>query len=159
MYRSVQLHSGNLEPLQPHSDFEDLRLCRHRLARISPARPDIMAATDIFSQVTTDTFNTSEIKKISKVIKHLKSTLDWKLRSDPINYEETRIVVYSDGSHVSNADSSSYLGYLVFITDGSTWHLIHGKNYKSRRIVCRHNDIAPDRRQTNHWIRTLNPPH
>lgn len=86
------------------------------------------------SQVTENTFDVRQSKKINKVIKHLKKTCESRLMYETMKWKNARIIVYSDGSHASNDDLSSQWGYLIFITDGTRWHLIHAKSYKSRRV-------------------------
>lgn len=45
------------------------------------------------------------------------------------------MVVFSDGDYATNADGSSQLGFMMFITDNSVCNLISYKRYKSKIIV------------------------
>lgn len=94
-----------------------------------------MAASNIFSQVTPQSFEVNDIKLMNKVLRYLLESIDEKLRYAPLNMQEAQIIVFSDGSHATNADGSSQLGYMVLLTDYINWHISQYKSYKSRRIV------------------------
>lgn len=76
-----------------------------------------------------------DLKKMDKVIKQLQETAHQTLRYEPLDMEKAEIIVFSDESHATNADLSSQLGYMLFLTDGKNWHLLKYKSYKSRRTV------------------------
>lgn len=94
-----------------------------------------MAAANIFSQVTVIKFGVDDVKAMNQVLKYLNESLDAKLQYKPLDIELAKIVVFSDGSHATNSDHSSQLGYLIFLTDNTNWHLLDYKSYKYRSVV------------------------
>lgn len=90
-----------------------------------------MAASNLFSQVTPAMFNLDKDKEINKVISYLHATIEAKLRCEQLDMVKARIVVLADGSHATNAYSSSQLGFMIFLTCDVNWHLLHFKRYKS----------------------------
>lgn len=126
---------NKLELLKKTATFDQFRSTRHKLAWIAGTRPDILAASNIYSQVTQESFTTEHIKNMNKSIKYLKDSADQHLTYNPMDMDKCKIVAFADGSHASNADQTSQIGYLVFVTDGCEWHLLQYKSNKSRRVV------------------------
>lgn len=89
-----------------NSTFEVYRSQRHKPAGLATSRPDILAATNRFSHKTTAAFNVYKVKEVNKVIKYTKRTVDCKLRYEQLDMEKAEIIVFSDGSHATNPDSS-----------------------------------------------------
>lgn len=124
-----------LTKLEKDCTYEDFRSYRHKLAWIASSRPDITAASNLYSQVTQEIFEDKHVKQMNNSIKYLQDTVECKLRYTPLDLELAKIVVVADGSHATNMDSTSQLGYLVFLTDHVNWNLIHYRSTKSRRVV------------------------
>lgn len=97
--------------------YGQFRCLRHKLAWIAVTRPDVMATSNIYSQVTSETFDPDNIKQMKKSLKYLQSTAEQKLIYNSMNMGKFKLVVFANGSHGSNNDYSSRLGYLVFLTD------------------------------------------
>lgn len=75
---------------------------RHEIVWVANSRPDVMAASSIFSQTTEKTFAVEDIKKMNKVLKHREETSELSLKYRPLDSQRKRIVVFADGSHASN---------------------------------------------------------
>lgn len=52
-----------------------------------------------------------------------------------MNMKRTDFVSFADGSQVINSETTSQIGFLIFLTDGQEWHLLNYKSSKSRRVV------------------------
>lgn len=76
-----------LEALEIDCSYEEFRSCRHRVAWVSAARPDVMAATSLFRQVTSATFGVEDVKRINKVIKYLKLSNHVHLKYAPMDWD------------------------------------------------------------------------
>lgn len=111
-----------LEPMNKDDAFESFRSLRHKIAWISATRPDILAASNIYSQVTKKTFNPDNVKQMNKAIKYLKSTADQHLAYRHMDVDKCKLVVFADGSHASNMYQTSQIVYLVFLTDDTACH-------------------------------------
>lgn len=112
----------SLKELDKNSTYDDFRSYRHKLAWIASTLPDITATSNIYSQVTQDTFTVENIKQMNKSIRYLHEFADASLRYNHIELDKAKLVVFADGSHASNQDQSSQIGYLIFLTDGKEWH-------------------------------------
>ena len=66
-----QRYIATLEHLPPDAPFTAFRTMRHKLAWVSNCRPNVLAAVNILSQVTADTYKPSHLARINAVISHL----------------------------------------------------------------------------------------
>lgn len=99
-------------------------------------RPDVMAASNIFSQVPEEMFDPKQhVKTLKKVIMYLQDTEKANLIYRTLNMEQAKLIVFADGSHATNLDGTSELGYMVFLADKINWNFLQYKSYKSRRVV------------------------
>lgn len=73
----------SIEQLSTTCDYEAFRSEHHKIAWTAATRPDVMGASNIFSQVTPKSFNVSDVKAMNKVICYLKVSIDAKLRYPP----------------------------------------------------------------------------
>lgn len=74
--------------------YETFRSYRHKLAWIAFRRPDVMATSNIFSQVTTDKIERKHIKQVNKVISYLHETKKSKLIYEPLDTSLTKLVFF-----------------------------------------------------------------
>ena len=125
-----------IELLNKDDRFEEFRRSRHRLAWITHTRPEILAGVNILSQITQDTFTNEHIKTTNMLTKHLKNNPNQSLNYNHIDKKSIHILIFSGGSFSGNDDSSSQIGYIIFICDeeGNTAP-IDFSSTKSRRVV------------------------
>jgi hypothetical protein len=76
------------------------------------------------------------IKQLNRAFKHLNKTPDLFLRVPKLDLKTLRVQVYSDSSYANNADGSSRLGNIIFLTDATGMcQPILWSFHKSRRVT------------------------
>jgi hypothetical protein len=121
-------------PLQ--ATYSDYRSPRARLAWVTHSRPDICAAVAIAAQITQGTFSRTAIRTLNKIVKHLKSTADLRMRFPKLDANTVQIVAYADSSFGNLADHGTQIGYICCITDHtSTACILDYRSLKARRVV------------------------
>lgn len=128
-------HIMKLEPMNKEDTFDLFRSLCHKLVCIAATRPNIFATSNIYIRVTQNKFTAENVKQINKVIKYIQGTSEQHLRYDNMSLKTCKVVVFADGSHTSNMNETSQIGYLVCLIDGTEWHLLHCKSRKLWRVV------------------------
>jgi hypothetical protein len=110
-----------------------------KLSWVAQTCLEVSCAVAVAAQVTDDRYNDDPgeyIKQLNRVIKHLKKVPDLSLRFPKLEFSTQILQVYSDASYANNADSSSQLGYIIFLVDGyGTCQPLFWSSHKSRRVT------------------------
>ena len=127
-----------LEELEKDATFPSFRSMRMKLAWLANSRPDICFAISQIAQVTEKVFNEDK----HKAIKLLNSTIRYTvshpttLKFRRLDLRSLRLIGYSDAAFANNADLSSQLGRIVFLSDKhDNASPIVFKSYKSHRVT------------------------
>jgi hypothetical protein len=76
------------------------------------------------------------IKQLNRALKHINTTPDLFLRFPKLDLKTLRLQVYFDASYANNADGSSQLGSILFLTDATgRFQPIFWSSNKSRRVT------------------------
>ena len=119
--------------------FSDYRSLRARLAWATLCRPDIACAVAKAAQITESQFQedaNSHITSINAIVKHIHSNPDIILRFPRLDLGSLRIQEYTDAAFGNNFNSSSQLGYIMFLADcRNRCQPISWSSYKSKRVT------------------------
>jgi hypothetical protein len=130
---------SKLKTLDKDATFSQFRSFRAKLSWITQTRPDISCTVAFSSQITADVFHVNPsycIQQLNRALKHLNKTPDLFLRFPKLYLKTLRLHVYSDASYANNADDSSQLGYIIFLTDATgRCQPIFWSYHKSRRVT------------------------
>jgi hypothetical protein len=130
------LYFETLSPLAPTASFTDFHSHRAKVSWICHSRPEVCYFANTSAQVTARTFSPVKVKSFNAVLESLRKTADRKLLFQNLNTNTLRIVAYSDASFANNADLSSQLGFVIFLSDASRkCNVINYRSYKSRRVT------------------------
>jgi Reverse transcriptase (RNA-dependent DNA polymerase) len=125
-----------LSPLAPTVSFTDFRSHRAKVSWICHTRPAVCYFANNSAQVTERTFSPVNVKSFNAVLENLRKTADHKLDFQHLDINTLRIVAYSDASFANNADLSSQLGFVIFLSDASRkCNVFNYRSYKSRRVT------------------------
>jgi hypothetical protein len=120
-------------------DFSAFASLRMKLAWIAYTRPDIAFAVSQNSQVTITRYkeNSKELTlSINKIVKHLLESASLTLKYPKMHRSSLHLKAFSDASFGNNVDSSSQLGYIIFLCDGKgACAPLVFKSYKCRRVT------------------------
>jgi hypothetical protein len=130
------LYIETLSPLAPTASFTDFRSHRAKVAWICHTRPEVCYFANTSAQVTERTFSPVNVKSFNAVLENLRKTADRKLLFQSLDINTLRIVAYSDASFANNADLSSQLGFVIFLSDASRkCNVINYRSCKSHRVT------------------------
>lgn len=116
--------------------FEESPSLRHELAWLSLTRADLSATANMSSQVTHNSLNKDNIRRINKVLRNFEGTRATVSQNQKLDVETGRIVGNSDSSFANNADLSTQLRHIIVLTDQSgRVHVFSYASYKSERVV------------------------
>jgi hypothetical protein len=128
-----------LKPLKNDATFSDFRSFRAKLSWVTQTRPDISCTVALAAQITANSFQVSPtdcIKQLNRAFSRVNKVPDLALRFPRLDLETLRLQVYSDASYANNADGSSQLGYIIFLTDATgECQPILWSSHKSRRVT------------------------
>jgi hypothetical protein len=114
------LYIETLSPLAPTASFTDFRSHRAKVAWICHTRPEVCYFANTSAQVTERTFSPVNVKSFNA----------------GLDINTLRIVAYSDASFANNADLSSQLGFVIFLSDASRkCNVINYRSCKSHRVT------------------------
>ena len=68
-------------------------------------------------QVTDHSYKPDHLKNINRLVKHVKDTIDLKIKFVTLDKATLRLVVFSDGSFARNEELSSQSGFIVLMAD------------------------------------------
>lgn len=95
-----------------------------------------MAPVNILSQTTAKTFEAKHINLANGVVRRVKENVQRGIMHHQLDLERLRMVVFTDSSFANNRDSTTQLGFMILLTDGTgRANLLHFSSYKSKRIV------------------------
>lgn len=121
------------------TDRRVFRSTRAKLQWVQFTRLDISCAVAKLTQVTDRMFPEdalTHVKALNHVIKHLKRTQDMAIKYPVLDRDTLRLKCYSDASYADNADGSSQLGYIIFLSDASeVCQPLAWSSHKSRRMT------------------------
>ena len=127
-----------LEQLPLDSTFSEFRSMRMCLAWLANTRPDCLFEISQLAQVTQEIFGTSKREVIKRLNKAVKYAVEHRvsIKIPRLNKRYLRILGFSDASFANNADFSSQLGHICFLSDDTGSVVpINFKSYKSKRIT------------------------
>jgi hypothetical protein len=131
-----KLYIGTLSPLAPTASFTDFRSHRAKVSWICHTRPEVYYFANTSAQVTQHTFSPANVKSFNAVLENLRKAADRKHLFQNLDINTLRIVAYSDASFANNADLSSQLGFVIFLSDACRkCNVINYRSYKSRRVT------------------------
>lgn len=131
-------YSNQIEKLTEDCDFGLFRSTCHRLAFKTQTRPEILAGVNILSQMRKVTYNKKDTNKINSLILHVRKYPKAVLKYVKLERESLKIVVYWDACFAPNKDSTSQVGYLIFMADQTNKANITEYASKEPRTVVRY---------------------
>ena len=127
-----------IEKLSNTATYKSYRSLRAKLAWITYTTPDISFSIAQAAQVTESQYNTDsklQIRYINRTIKRLRKEPYLPLKYPKLDDTQLQIRVYSEASYANNSDSSSQLGYLIFLCDGSNLcQPLYWSSHKAKRV-------------------------
>jgi len=102
---------AGLPCLEKEENYDQFRLCRHKLAWTIHTRPDVAYAVSNKENVTYVSYNQKAIKNYNKVVKHLHPSQDSVLEYPKLDRRSVRMNVYSDATFAIK------MGYIIVLTD------------------------------------------
>ena len=111
---------SEIQSLPSDASFSDYRSLRPKLAWGTHTRPDIFCAVAMAAQITEESFSQDSVKKINKVVTHLRKNSSLSLQYCPLDINSLRIQVYSDAAFANSDKLKSQLGYIVLLTEKTT---------------------------------------
>lgn len=127
---------NRLEYLDKNASFKKYRSLRARLIWVVNTRPDICAAVSIFSTITESCHKMQDNINLNKIVKHLKSTCNIKLKYPKLDLSSLRLLVYSDSSFNNREGNKSQLGYIIILADETNnCCILQYSSKKSHRVT------------------------
>ena len=118
--------------------FRDFCSTRMQLAWLAHSRPDVLYEVSQLAQITVERFEEHRrdvVKRTNRIIAYAKDNTV-SIKFSKLELSSLRVIGVSDASFAGNHDSSSHLGYLVFIADANDNVIpIYFKLYKVRRVT------------------------
>lgn len=131
-------YTRGLRPIPEDGDYRCFASARMKLAWLAHSRPDVLYEVSQLAQVTREYFEEERrtvIRRVNKVIAFVKSK-PLAISFPKLDKDTLQVVGISDASFSSNLDSTSQLGYLVFLADArGSASPIFFKSYKARRVT------------------------
>ena len=133
-----QAYVKTIRPLGMDASFSDLASVRMKLSWFTHTRPDCSYEVSQLAQVTKEQFEKdgkSIVRRCNKLIKHAHETTI-KIKARNLDRNSLKVVGFSDASFAGNADFTSQLGYICFLSDATGFAVpIMFRSYKARRVT------------------------
>jgi Reverse transcriptase (RNA-dependent DNA polymerase) len=130
---------SKLKPLKNDATFSDFKSFRAKLSWVTQTCPFISCTVALAAQITANSFQVSPtdcVKQLNRALSHVNKVPDLAVRFHRLDLETLSLRVYSDASYENNADGSSQLGYIIFLTDATgRCQPIFWSSHKSRRVT------------------------
>lgn len=129
-------YGEKMQEISKSANLETFRSMRHRLVWISHTRPYLASTANIISQMTAESYNFKYISIVNNDIERAKETSKLGLLQQDPDKQTLRMILFSDSSFENNDDSTTQLGFIVLLNDGSKMvNLVHFESNKSKRGV------------------------
>lgn len=112
-HKRIFKHQGN----SVYEEYQSLRTC---LAWNTLTRPDISCAVAKAAQVTEFRFSkhrNEEINNINSIARHVLQYPHFRVKFLALDKSLLRLQTYTDAAFADNNDTSSQLGYIIFLVD------------------------------------------